>query len=128
MPLRVPVGRAERNHEQRYAKEASMKYTTSEKLRPPPTWYGDEYERSLDPWHRDAFPSELAHAAPNQATPRKSGWMALDGIGNPIGFFPDGTDVEATPQQIRMMKQDMRDRLMEMGADAAKEFYEKEQP
>lgn len=101
-----------------------MKYTTSEQLRPPPTWYGDEYERSLDPWHRDAFPTGLEEAAPNQTYPRKSGWMALDGVGNAIGFFPDGTEVEATPKQIRMMKQDMIDRLMEMGADAAKELYD----
>ena len=101
-----------------------MKYRTSEKLRPPPTWYGDEYERTLDPWHRDAFPPELAHAAPNQTSPRAAGWMALDCIGNPLGFIPDGTEVEATPQQIWRMKRDMQDALMSMGADVMKPVYD----
>lgn len=107
-----------------------MKYTTSELLRPPPTWYGDEYERSQDPWHRDAFPPELAHAAPNQSFPRRCGWMALDACGNPIGFVPDGTEVEATPKQILQMKSDMRDRLMAIGADNATEngLYKEPRP
>ena len=100
-----------------------MKYTTSETLRPPPTWYGDEYERSSDPWHKDAFPDELKYAAPHQTEKRMDGWMALDGYGNPIGFCPDGTEVEASPAQIRRMKPDMRDRLMAIGA-SNKEYIE----
>lgn len=95
-----------------------MRYKVSKELRPPPHIYGDLYERSLDPWHKDAFPPELSHAAPSQGQ-RAEGWMAIDHIGNPIGFFPDGMEVEATPQQIRVMLPDMRDRLMSIGADAA---------
>ena len=109
-----------------------MKYTTSETLRPPPHWYGDLYERSLDPWHRDAFPPGLEHVAPVQTNPRTSGWMALDWCGNALDFFPDGSEVEATPQQIREMKPDMRDTLMQMGAEVMESAYRiaaaKEQP
>lgn len=96
-----------------------MKYTTSPELRPPPHIYGDEYERSSDPWHKAAFPVGLERAAPVQADPRREGWMALDSFGNAIGFVPDGEPVEATPKQIREMKPDMQYKLMQIGADTA---------
>lgn len=96
-----------------------MKYTTSNKLRPPPHIYGDAWERTTDPWHKSAFPEHLAHAAPNQSDERRGGWSAVDNWGNEIGFVADGTEVEATPQQIREMKQDMQDALMRAGADTA---------
>jgi hypothetical protein len=96
-----------------------MKYKTSPELRPPPHIYGDSYERTSDPWHRNAFPRGLEWAAPNQGDVRRCGWMATDTWGNPIGFVPDGTEVTATPTQIREMEQDMRDRLMGMGTDEA---------
>ena len=48
------------------------------------------WERGLDPWHRDAFPSPFGVIAPNQDEQRKSGWFALDGFGNPIAFISDG--------------------------------------
>jgi hypothetical protein len=56
----------------------------------PSTYY---WERSADPWHPDAFPDEFKAAAPNQTSVRKEGWMAIDGIENPIGFIPDNSDV-----------------------------------
>lgn len=96
-----------------------MKYIVSDKLRPPPTWYGDCYERTLDPWHRDAFvgvPNIDPDAVGSQG-PRKGGWMALDGFGNPIGFTPDGTEIEVTPQKVRELPADLRDELMRQGAD-----------
>jgi hypothetical protein len=50
----------------------------------------DHWERSLDPWHADAFPAEFKHAGTGGA--RKSGWMGVDWCGNPIVFVPDGTE------------------------------------
>jgi hypothetical protein len=55
----------------------------------PSTYY---WERSADPWHPDAFPAGLKSAAPHRGT-RREGWMAIDGIENPIGFIPDNSDV-----------------------------------
>lgn len=66
----------------------------SETVKPPPhPFYGDSYERGLDPWHRDAFPDEFADKAPNQKSPRGSGWFLQDAWKNDIGFIPDGTIV-----------------------------------
>lgn len=53
-----------------------------------------DYERSRDPWHRDAFPDEFKDNAPEQAYPRKEGWMGIDYWGNPLIFVPDGTEIE----------------------------------
>ena len=96
-----------------------MKYTTSPELRPPPHIYGDEWERSSDPWHKSQFPTGLEWVAPDQSDTHKNGWMAVDNWGNQIGFVADGTEVEATPKQILCMKQDMQDALMQMGATTA---------
>lgn len=96
-----------------------MKYRTSPTMKPPPHWYGNLYERSSDPWHRDAFPPELADAAPNQSKERGKGWMALDAIGNPIGYFPDGSEVDASPTQMLAMDAEQRETLMQIGADEA---------
>jgi hypothetical protein len=49
-----------------------------------------DFERSLDPWHEDAFPAELREAGTTGK--RQEGWMALDWCGNPLGFIPDGTE------------------------------------
>lgn len=70
--------------------------TTSEAQKPPGKaffggFYGDNWERALDPWHRDAFPDEFKNSAPNQKGPRASGWFLLDAWGNPLVFVPDGT-------------------------------------
>lgn len=57
-----------------------------------------EWERSLDPWHPDAFKGikgvEETFRRNYEGGPRKSGWMAIDWCGNPIGFIPDGTPIE----------------------------------
>lgn len=73
-----------------------MKVVVSETQKPPANalyggFYGDNWERGKDPWHRDAFPDGLKHGAPNQLNPRKSGWYLLDAWGNQIGFVEDGT-------------------------------------
>lgn len=60
------------------------------------------WERSSDPWHSDAFPDEFKQAAPHQEKERQTGWMAIDGVENPIGFIPDGSDVpEATDFELK---------------------------
>lgn len=48
------------------------------------------WERSLDPWHKDAFPDGFKHAGTNGE--RQMGWMGVDWAGNPIIFVPDGTE------------------------------------
>ncbi len=48
-----------------------------------------DWERSLDPWHADAFPVEFRGSAPVKGERRK-GWMALDAWGNPLMFLADG--------------------------------------
>jgi hypothetical protein len=49
-----------------------------------------DWERSLDPWHTDAFPIEFKDAGTRGT--RKSGWLGVDWVGNPIVFIPDGYD------------------------------------
>lgn len=50
------------------------------------------YERGLDPFHRDAAPAEFKDSFKDGE--RLAGWFALDWAGNPIGFIPDGTEFE----------------------------------
>jgi hypothetical protein len=66
-----------------------MKITTDAK-NPPPNHGVDHWCRSKDPWHRDAFPSELQPQIPHTGK-RAHGWMAEDWCGNPMLFVPDGT-------------------------------------
>lgn len=47
-----------------------------------------DWERGLDPWHRDAFPVELQSQIPDTGR-RRAGWFALDAWGNQIGFELD---------------------------------------
>ena len=49
-----------------------------------------DWERGSSPWHRSAFPSDLADQAPEQGS-LSAGWYALDWCGNQIGFVADGT-------------------------------------
>jgi len=71
----------------------SDKYQSNERIdannKPTHDWGGKvfSWERSLDPWHADAFPDEFKHAGTGGE--RKSGWMGLDWGGNPIIFVPD---------------------------------------
>ena len=48
-----------------------------------------DWERGLDPWHRDAFPDEFKDQVGHGE--RREGWFALDAWGNVIGWQPDGT-------------------------------------
>jgi hypothetical protein len=57
-----------------------------------------DWERSSDPWHKDAFKGvpvdeKQIDAFANRGE-RKEGWMALDWCGNPLGFVPDGEEFE----------------------------------
>lgn len=76
-------------------------FTTSAE-QPPPfesgMWY---WERSLDPWHSSAFPTEIAITP--SPYPRKGGWMAIDWIENPVGFVPDGTVIERQDEHVIKM-------------------------
>jgi hypothetical protein len=69
------------------------KLIISAEVKPPPhPFYGDSWERDLDPWHEDAFPEGFKHGG--TVGPRKSGWFLVDGYDNSIGFIEDGTEVE----------------------------------
>lgn len=58
--------------------------------RPPPhCFYGDSYERGLDPFHADAFIGTPAAGCGSNGK-RAAGWFLLDAWGNQIGFYPDG--------------------------------------
>lgn len=62
-----------------------------------PLWEGypiEEWERTLDPWHRDAFPEHLQDQIPCAGEARKEGWIGYDWAGNPIIFVADGTEIE----------------------------------
>lgn len=94
-----------------------MKYTIDKNLRPPPhVFYGDSWERGLDPWNETAFPDELKHAALRHDPVPRKGWYLLDTWGNQIGFVLDGEEVILTPQQVRELPKDLRDKLMRRGA------------
>jgi hypothetical protein len=50
------------------------------------------WERSIDPWHKDAFPLEFKHVGTDGE--RKAGWDGLDAYDNVITFIADGTEIE----------------------------------
>jgi hypothetical protein len=60
-----------------------------------------DWERSLDPWHKDAFKGvpvdEKQIDAFANTGERQAGWMALDAVGNPLGFVADGTEMNDVP-------------------------------
>ena len=71
---------------------------------PPPFYMCDYYERSADPFHVSAFDSidtdgktvVLVGGEQIQSTgARRQGWMAIDYCENPVGFYPDGTVMDA---------------------------------
>lgn len=64
----------------------------SETQEPAPNAFADTWERGLDPWHADAFPSEFK--AVGTTGPRAAGWYAIDWCGNVVSFVPDGTPLE----------------------------------
>jgi len=53
-------------------------------------FYGDNYERGLDPFHKDAAPDEFKSSPTFSCGKRKEGWFLIDNWGNQIGFIPDG--------------------------------------
>jgi len=67
----------------------------SETQKPPVGGMGGsiwDWERGTDPFHTDAFPPEFKWAG-TQGEPQ-TGWIALDGLGNQIGWCPDGTEIK----------------------------------
>lgn len=52
-----------------------------------------DWERSLDPWHEEAFPDEFKSQAPCHDRQRRHGWMALDAFENPLLFLADGDEL-----------------------------------
>jgi len=56
------------------------------------------WERSLDPWHKDAFKGlgkdieDQIAALPNTGGARREGWDGIDGCGNVICFVADGVE------------------------------------
>lgn len=70
----------------------------SSDVKPPPhPFYGDSYERGVDPFHPDAFSglglsdSIIKKLAVVWPGPRRNGWFILDMYGQEVGFIPDGT-------------------------------------
>ena len=60
-----------------------------DKDRKPPAhpFYGDNWERGLDPWHADAFPPGFEGVG--RTGKRREGWFLLDAWGNAIAFVED---------------------------------------
>ena len=76
-----------------------MTVVVSATVRPPPhPFYGDTWERGLDPFHPDAFrgfPDEIVDQVRSiNPGSRSGGWFLLDGYGQEIGFVSDGTVLE----------------------------------
>lgn len=76
---------------------------TSELVRPDPhPFYGDSWERGLDPWHEDAFPDQFRSVGSKGA--RRGGWFLVDGFTNYIGFVPDGSEtLDPAPHEIQVI-------------------------
>lgn len=71
--------------------KSELELVTPDK-KPPVGGFGGsihDWERSLDPWHVDAFPDRLKWAAIRSGA-RRNGWMALDAFGTQIAFVADG--------------------------------------
>lgn len=64
----------------------------------PHPFYGDSWERGVDPWHADAFVGLEGDLGcnPGRTGERRGGWFLLDGYGNAIGWIPDGTPITET--------------------------------
>jgi len=70
--------------------------TVGPDVRPfPHPFYGDSWDRGLDPFHVNAFEGfnedikdQIRDAFPG---PQRGGWFLLDAYKQEIGFVPDGT-------------------------------------
>lgn len=92
---------------------------------PPSPMYVIYWERSLDPWHPDAFKNitKLYKFMKRDKSKRKEGWMGIDYAGNPIGFVADGTIVE--PYDFDwILKESFQGRLCAVRQDCLKIFKE----
>ena len=78
------------------------------------------WERSLDPFHADAFKGVAEQIGKgcevvlaciggqiDISPKRREGWMAIDWIENPIGFVPDGTEQDGEPPAFEIRPSDM---------------------
>lgn len=65
----------------------------------PHPFYGDSWERGLDPWHANAFKGLGLSHNPGTTGERRGGWFLIDGAGNAIGFVPDGSSVGSASEQ-----------------------------
>ena len=71
-----------------------MKLVSKDQKPEPHPFYGDSYERGLDPFHKDAAPDEFKDNKAFSGGKRKEGWFLLDAWGNQIGFVADGSIVQ----------------------------------
>lgn len=74
--------------------------TVSHAVKPPADpFYGDSWERGVDPFHPNAFigfsDDIIDQIRSLNPGPQKSGWYLLDAWGQEIGFIPDGTICES---------------------------------
>ena len=67
-----------------------MKLVSKDQKPEPHPFYGDSYERGLDPFHKDAAPDEFKDNKAFSGGKRKEGWFLLDAWGNQISFIADG--------------------------------------
>jgi hypothetical protein len=82
-----------------YGSLMSKQITVSADQRPPAhPFYGDSWERGLDPFHPNAFQgfsedivSQIRAMSPGA---QRGGWFLLDAWKNEIGFVPDGAVFE----------------------------------
>lgn len=95
-----------------------------EKTAPPVGGMGGSihsWERSLDPFHRDAFAGTglTDEQLDNAITiggkvndgERKHGWLGLDWCGNPIAFVPDGTEMEGPVEKALKQERELDDMM-----------------
>lgn len=85
-------------------------YLVSATNLPQDGYYGVSYwERTGDPFHPDAFKGlgldentvlVTVGGTMDTTSSRKSGWMAIDWIENPVGFVKDGTEMKGTPPEV----------------------------
>lgn len=81
------------------ATEADLSIFVSAAVKPPAhPFYGDSWDRGLDPFHPNAFQGfsdcivdQIRSMNPG---PQRGGWFLLDAYGQEIGFVPDGTAIK----------------------------------
>ena len=59
-----------------------------------------DWKRGIDPFHPSQLPEDIQELMPKADGPPAAGWMALDAVGNEIGFLPDGTLYPERPNTI----------------------------